>query len=317
MQMDGNDGNVRHQPWAVSRFLNLEEAISMSLIHRPAALYHPYQPTFDKLLNTYTQYKTAVLDIFNNGVQFEGFYIDSKHIDRTFVLPDGCVNLVICCHPQYPSANICGNLFKGRQGIFVRAECEYFVVRFLPGYAEHFFKHPIGEFSELEVPIQEVLPHADELLEQVAEQTSLEGRVRAFEHFFLKYIGDELEIPLLVKYLTEKIIAGSGTSNVKQLSEDTGYSSRYLSKNFEKYVGLSPKLFSRIIRFQNVIHLLEKQQYEQALPQIFELGYFDQNHFIKEFKEFSMLTPKKFIQQLAAGSLSVNTSQRVTDRASL
>ncbi|WP_379167492.1 helix-turn-helix domain-containing protein [Paenibacillus roseus] len=176
----------------------------------------------------------------------------------------------------------------------------------MPGYAEFFFKYPIGEFSEMQIPVQEVFPHATELLEKIAEQSSFEGRIRAFEIFYLKHFRDDLKIPPLVQYLTEKIITSRGALNVKELSEDTGYSSRYMLKTFEKFVGVSPKLLSRIVRFQNVLHLLERKQYNEALDRIFEMGYFDQNHFIKEFKEFSFLTPKKYIQQMESVQRLVN-----------
>lgn len=260
--------------------------------------YHPHQPIFEKVLDTYTEYRTDASPIFNGGVIFYGFYINDLNLNRIFVVPDGCLHLVVCCHKEHPSANICGSIFKGRQGVFVRSECEYFVICFMPGYAEFFFKYPIGEFSEMEIPIQEVFSQADELLEKIAEQSSFEGRIRAFEAFYLKHFQSGLEIPLLVKYLTERIITFRGTLNVKELSEDTGYSSRYMVKTFEKFVGVSPKLLGRIVRFQNVIHSLEHKHYEETLDRIFEMGYFDQNHFIKEFKEFSFVTPKKYIQQI-------------------
>ncbi|WP_019912375.1 AraC family transcriptional regulator [Paenibacillus sp. HW567] len=276
----------------------------MGITDKRGLMYRPFQPTFEKGLDTYTECQAAVSGAFNGGLQFYGFYMDNLNVDKMFVLPDGCMNLVICCCRSHPSANICGSLFRGRQGIFVRPECEYFVIRFLPGYAEHFFKYPIGEFSEQEIPVQEIVPHAAVLLERVAEKDSFAERVRAFESFYRDYISGTLEIHKLVKYLTEKIIDGRGASGVSDLSQDTGYSSRYILKVFERYVGTSPKLFSRIVRFQHVLSTLETEHYERTLDRIFDLGYFDQNHFIKEFKEFSFTTPKKYIQQ--AGTIPGN-----------
>lgn len=268
--------------------------------------YHPLQPTFEKGLDSYCESHTAVSDLFNGGVQFYEFYMDDTKIDRMFVFPDGCLHLVICCHKEHPSANICGNLFRGRPGTFIRSNCDFFVIRFLPGYAEFFFKQPIGQFSELEVPVQDIMPHADEMLARITEAADLAGRIRAFETFYQKYYRDALEIPLLVKYVTDRIISTHGKLHVNELYQDTGYSSRYMLKTFEKYVGMPPKLFSRIIRFQHVIRTLERQPYEHILQQIFELGYFDQNHFIKEFKEFSFLTPKKYIQHMPSAPNSLN-----------
>ncbi|MNV83649.1 Helix-turn-helix domain protein [compost metagenome] len=65
-------------------------------------------------------------------------------------------------------------------------------------------------------------------------------------------------------------------------------------------MGVPPKLFSRIIRFQFALEELNRQGREADLGSILELGYFDQNHFIKEFKEFGAETPKKFLRLFPA-----------------
>jgi AraC-like DNA-binding protein len=273
----------------------------MHLQARPSVLYRPFQPAFEKTLQSYSEYLPSLNDPFGGGIQFYGFYMDDLNVNQMFVLPEGCMSLVICCYPDSPSANICGTLFKGRQGIFVRSECEYFVIRFMPGYAEHFFRYSIGVFSELEIPVGDVIPHAGELLEQVAQKKTFHERVRAFEAFYQTYIRTQPEIPHLIAYLTDQIISSRGTLHVNDLSRDTGYSSRYMIKAFERHIGASPKLFSRIVRFQHVLELLEMKDYKKTLEQIFELGYFDQNHFIKEFKEFSLTTPRQYVIKGTAG----------------
>ncbi|MEK3901499.1 helix-turn-helix domain-containing protein [Paenibacillus sp. FSL R7-0179] len=274
----------------------------MYLPNRASELYRPVQPTFKKHLPSYSEYVPSLTAPFGGGIQFHGFFMDDFNMEQMFVFPEGCMNLVICCYPDQPSANICGTLYKGRQGIFVRSGCEYFVIRFLPGYAEHFFGYPVGEFSELEIPIGDVLPHAAELLERVVEKRTFPERVQAFEDYYNLYVLGRMEIPRLIDYLTRQIIRSHGTLHVNDLSRDTGYSSRYMIKAFERYIGASPKLFSRIIRFQHVLEILEGNDYRKTLERIFELGYFDQNHFIKEFKEFSLTTPKKYIIQRTSGA---------------
>ncbi|ASA23306.1 helix-turn-helix transcriptional regulator [Paenibacillus donghaensis] len=282
----------------------------MNVHTRPSILYKPFQPAFEKMLHSYTEYKSSLTVPYGGGIQIYRFYMDDSHVNQMFVIPEGCMSLVICCHRDHPSANICGTLYKGRQGFFVRSECEYMVIRFLPGYAEHFFQYPTGEFSELEIPVQDVLPHAAELLERVVEKNTFHERVQAFEEFYGRYIRNKLEIPRLIEYLTDQIICTHGKLHVNDLSQDTGYSSRYLIKVFERYIGASPKLFSRIIRFQYVLKSLESKHYKETLEQISELGYFDQNHFIKEFKEFSLTTPKKYAMKGTTGNLNNEPSER-------
>lgn len=259
--------------------------------------YHPFQPSFKKSLPTYTEFIESTPSLLSEGIQYFGFHLDTGHLDSMFILPDGCLDIVICCYPHQPSANICGNIVRRRKGIFVRPDCDYFAIRFLPGYAERFLKYPVSEFTENEIPLQDVLPHADRLLEAVATQSSFTERIRAFEAFHTEHYSSKLDTPALVEYLTEKIIGGKGTVPIGDLAADTGYSTRYMHKTFERYVGVSPKLFSRIIRFQHVLNALEKPRGAETLDGIMELGYFDQNHFIKEFKEFSAVTPTKYLKR--------------------
>jgi AraC-like DNA-binding protein len=153
-------------------------------------------------------------------------------------------------------------------------------------------------FSGQEFPVHDVLPHAAILLSRVAGATNFEERITAFESFYIDYIKDELNINPLIQYATQRIIKSRGNLNIADLSNDCGYSTRYMVKIFEKYVGLSPKLFSRIMRFQYVVQALEVNEYPHILDHIYELGYCDQNHFIKDFKQFSRLTPKNYIHRL-------------------
>jgi len=62
-------------------------------------------------------------------------------------------------------------------------------------------------------------------------------------------------------------------------------------------VGTTPKVFSRITRFLNICRHLEEHQNKTLTQLTQECGFYDQAHFIKEFKEFSGFTPKEFFQK--------------------
>lgn len=79
-----------------------------------------------------------------------------------------------------------------------------------------------------------------------------------------------------------------------QLAQETGYSLRYLRKKFDDYIGLSPKLFSEIIRFQNSLNMIISKDIFNWWDIVSENGYYDQAHFINQFRKFSHLTPAKF-----------------------
>jgi len=265
--------------------------------HAKQALgYHPIQPVFKQKLGLYSEYINIGSASFNSGIYYYSFYADEESSKGISVLPDGCLDIIICCHSDAPSADICGSTISLKQATFIRPNCEYFGIRFLPGYAEQFLKHPLQLFTENEIPIREVIPHAEELLALILSRTSFVERIAVFEQFFKRYIGGELEIPSFVQYVSDKIITSHGAVSVRDLTLDTSYSARYLSKLFERYMGTSPKLFSRIVRFQYIVKALEQQHYAQIINELIELGYYDQNHFIKEFKQFCLTTPKQYMK---------------------
>ncbi|MFZ6013396.1 MAG: helix-turn-helix domain-containing protein, partial [Bacteroidota bacterium] len=101
----------------------------------------------------------------------------------------------------------------------------------------------------------------------------------------------------LVFHAAEKIRLGQGGIRVKELMETLPISRDAFEKKFRRIVGTSPKQFSNIIRMRT---LLEKGKGNKSLTDLaYEAGYFDQSHFIKDFKLFTGQTPSQFFKSPA------------------
>lgn len=74
---------------------------------------------------------------------------------------------------------------------------------------------------------------------------------------------------------------------------DTGISHRQLRRLFKYYIGDTPKTFSKVVRFQNILKAKPSKQSLKQNKLFYDLGYYDQAHFIKEFKNFYGVTPSK------------------------
>lgn len=85
---------------------------------------------------------------------------------------------------------------------------------------------------------------------------------------------------------------GSEKTHTKQLANEIGISTRQLRRLSHLYLGISPKEFLKVQRFQKTLHLLNTQQH--ASPWLDY--YFDQSHFIREFKALSGATPGQFMK---------------------
>lgn len=87
-----------------------------------------------------------------------------------------------------------------------------------------------------------------------------------------------------------------GKVEIKRLAEDQNVSERHLNRLFQQWIGISPKEFTRIMRFQNTFkHMLFTRKRKLAWLAI-ENGYHDQAHFINEFKTFSGVTPTQILK---------------------
>jgi len=81
--------------------------------------------------------------------------------------------------------------------------------------------------------------------------------------------------------------------SIEKLAYHYGYSIRSLERHFQEMIGLSPKRFVSTARFQKVLHLLQANIAWVVIAESF--GYYDQAHFIKDFKQFSGITPHQLI----------------------
>jgi AraC-like DNA-binding protein len=94
---------------------------------------------------------------------------------------------------------------------------------------------------------------------------------------------------LIVDYAINAITSSHGLIGIRELERKTGYTKRYLDLLFKEHVGIAPKSLSTILRFQHFYKGMENQK-----KNIYDL-YYDESHFIKEFKRYTGHSPKRFM----------------------
>lgn len=98
-----------------------------------------------------------------------------------------------------------------------------------------------------------------------------------------------------------QVIATNGQLSIQSMSDQYFLSNRQFERAFKQYAGFSPKLFSRLLRFENVLN--EYGNKNKSLTDIaYSCGYYDQSHFIHEFKEFSGHHPRNYFSGKAEGT---------------
>lgn len=98
----------------------------------------------------------------------------------------------------------------------------------------------------------------------------------------------------LVSNALHEILHQEGCVKMAQIADNMKYSQHYINREFKKNTGFSLKQYSEIIRLQSAITYLEKENVDFVYD---KLGYYDQAHFIKEFKKFTLLTPQNYLRE--------------------
>lgn len=156
------------------------------------------------------------------------------------------------------------------------------------------FGIPSSELSDHTPDLQTLFGlHGSALEEQVMLAKNNEERVRIVSAFLEQQLHTHHTRQTAVIHTIRQIIHQQGKSDVQQLAESSFLSVRQFERTFKHYAGFSPKLFTRIIRFQQAM-----KQYGREIPSMSafaqEAGYYDQSHFIHDFKAFSGYNPGEF-----------------------
>lgn len=168
---------------------------------------------------------------------------------------------------------------------------------------------PVGAQRLLGVSMREVtsrlVPLGDafgvlaaELREQIIEGTDWRTRFAVAERFLIARFERSPEPPAALRWALDRMHLTHGTVDIASLTEELGCSRRYLIGLFNDHVGVPPKLFARLLRFQQASAFSESGQHGWSEVAA-RFGYYDQAHLIRAFHQFAGRTPVSF----AASSL--------------
>ena len=132
-----------------------------------------------------------------------------------------------------------------------------------------------------------------EIEDQMMLAGSNDERVRIISNFLEERLSKFNRRDPAVFYAINSIIRSGGSTRIKSLAEGCFLSRRQFERRFKHYAGFSPKTYARIIRFQEAANKYGEQK--QSLSEIaLDCGYYDQSHFIHDFKAFSGYNPKAY-----------------------
>jgi AraC-like DNA-binding protein len=168
-------------------------------------------------------------------------------------------------------------------------------VAFKPGGAFPFLGLPASEVQNTHVSLDALWgARADDLRCQLLEASAPEARLRAFERCLMAQAARPLERHPAVDFALKAFQDAPPTPRISDVIEQIGLSAKRFVQVFTEEVGLTPKLFCRIRRFQEVLHLIRRRQQVGWADVAATCGYFDQAHFIRDFRAFSGFNPSVY-----------------------
>lgn len=169
-------------------------------------------------------------------------------------------------------------------------------VVFHPQAAHSVFGIPTNEFSDYYIDATNIWGDDwKRLVEQVIDAENYNKKIQLLENFvFSKIVKNDIALDDRINKSIELLNQSSGRIKITELAEKVYLGKRQLERLFRTKLGLSPKEFSRIVRFQSVLYLKQKNNLLSLSELAYLNGYYDQSHFVNEFTSISGFSPKEF-----------------------
>ena len=212
-------------------------------------------------------------------------YIDYKPLSQNRTLEENF--LLNGQHNNYYDLLISGNL-------------SVFSILFQPQGLSQFFKLPLYELTNLSVPLKYINKKISyELQCKLSETISFQNRIDIAEKHFYHLIADNnnsFEFQRINQTI-ELIRKNKGNIDIDTLSQYVCLSRKQFERKFLEFIGISPKQYLKTIRFQAAIYFKSRNAQLSMTELAYESGYYDQSHFINDFKKLSGLTPKLYFEE--------------------
>lgn len=206
---------------------------------------------------------------------------------KNLVLPDGCIDIVF--EDDSAECELVGAMRKPSI-VMLGSPANILGIRFKPAGAAIFFDFPLHELTDAAEALTSFWRDPAKRLLDAIQLKDAAGRIRALEAILIRQLHTAgREHDALIRTAVSLMQTNSYLA-VAELANNLNLSERQLERRFQQEVGLTPKLFMRIMRFQRGIKQWREDNTSGALLN----EYYDQSHFIRDFKAFSGLTPSEY-----------------------
>jgi AraC-like DNA-binding protein len=225
---------------------------------------------------------------------------DDAATGRQRVLPSGCVQVIVSlardflidCEEGACDRRVAPALVTGARTTYEIVDCsdmaDLIGVIFTPGGFAGFAGDAVNLFRNKNVPLEDVWGGAARALrDQLLELGTPVARLHCLERFLASRMGTQDSGNALVEFAVRRFRQAPNIATVRDVARSTGWSERRFSQIFGERVGLSPKSWCRVQRFQRALRQLHAGVEVRWAELALDCGYYDQSHFANEFRAFS------------------------------
>jgi AraC-like DNA-binding protein len=169
------------------------------------------------------------------------------------------------------------------------------VISFKKGMAAPFFPFPMCELANSVVDADLIWGTLlGELRESLLNEKEIGRRFMLLESFLLERFASRLKINPCVSFAVDEMTHRPDRLSITRMNEKIGYSPKHFNEMFKRNVGITPKAYLRIMRFQKAVSSIDAGKPAEWDMIAQECGFYDQSHFINDFKHFSGFTPEQY-----------------------
>ena len=214
-----------------------------------------------------------------------------------FVLPTCGMALVIDLDVERPDAAVIYGVRSRPLVLRTSKPLRLMAAHFAPGGGFPFAGCPAGELHNTQAPLTAFWPcEAAELTDRICEAQTNRERFRVLESFLMDRVDGSRSFNPAVRYALRQFQHRSVAHSVRDVTDEIGMSSQRFIEVFRSETSLTPKVFARLARFRRAMRRIHTATEVDWTDVALACGYFDQPHFIHDFREFSGVSPSAYLR---------------------
>lgn len=209
------------------------------------------------------------------------------------VIPHGSATMVYSVGDEGVQGNLHGPATKPSVVGAHANKCRMLlIVEFQPAGLYRFIGEKQKVLADHIFPVSSIgFPLSGGIEELLLKSTAIQELITGLDRLFLSW--RQFEAPDELRLAAHLIVQNSGTISAKALSESVYYSERHVSRMFDQYLGMNTKTFSRMVRINQAVHILQKKR--SSISYVSDvMGFYDLAHFNHEFKSVCGISPSEY-----------------------